>query len=213
VRSGVISVGRLVVAASLLAGCGGMTGGAGGGDAASTNDVTSVGADANVGFDAQLDAACLATCPAQEPTAGTPCTTDCAYTADAGSGCTRVYSCLSGQYQSGGMQCLAPLGEGCPGTAAGIDAGGACDPGAAPCEYPGTVCQCAYSYALVDASYEWFCITIPPDCPPTAPLLGSACSPSDQECAYGANMCAARGFGFFRCLCGAWTEIGPLPCK
>jgi hypothetical protein len=194
------------LASLLLGACGGHS-------TTRDRDASVVATDAGVDGSSDLDAECSFTCPVQEPEAGAPCSTStCAYAVDASSGCARAYLCLGHQWLGAEIECSEPQGAGCPATAADIEAGQACDPSAPPCGYPGTVCQCV-PFAVADASYTWFCFDIAADCPPAPPLAGTPCAPRLDECAYGANMCAARGFGFFDCQCGLWNEIGLPPCK
>jgi hypothetical protein len=208
----------LPLASLLLGGCAGQTNAQG-------SDASVAGPDANGNDSSDLDATdaseeragsdaeCFSTCPLQEPEAGDPCsTTTCAYAVDASSGCARAYSCLGLQFQAAITECLQAQGAGCPRTAADIEAGQACDPAAPTCGYPGTICQCAPT-AVADASFTWYCFTIAAGCPPTPPLPGTPCAAPLLYCAYGANPCAARGFGFFECVCGVWNALGFPPCK
>lgn len=218
------------IVARLVVGCGGGSGSSAVADAGGSADA-SLGGDssaadgegydvlASLGTDApnpDEDAACVASCPAQEPEPGAPCTTGCAYPVDAGILCSQLYSCTGNGFDNGSRQCMTPLGPGCPATPgsieAAVEAGTSCNQDAPPCAYGREVCQCSVFSIGPDASTGWSCFDIAADCPASPPLEGTACSPSGHQCSYGANQCAARGFGFFLCKCGVWVALPPSPC-
>jgi hypothetical protein len=167
-----------------------------------------------------VDSGTGAACPADLPSAHTPCSPEgreCEYGSSPVQDCNTVATCTAAEWvitepNSSGNACRTELDMKCPTLYADVMKGTACPSLNLLCDYPRGRCACVPPGVIgalpVDGSTQgtWECQTAAAGCPDTRPLLGTPCTQEGANCAYGT--CIIQGGTTETCEGGIWqTDV------
>jgi hypothetical protein len=146
-------------------------------------------------------------CPAKPPGAGSSCAPvglQCEYGTDPSPDCNTIMQCgASGWVNLTTGTVCPPPGTQCPSSYASVPDHQKCTPDLLTCPYAEGVCICTSSLGGPVSLYPmWDCFPAQSGCPSPRPHLGAPCSPSGQECNYGA---CSGGIDLI-CKDGYWQE-------
>lgn len=211
-----------VLAATILAGCGGATfndlgdGGTSSDGGPGTGDSGRGGIDGGAIVCPPTPPTDGTACPFTCPKTGAPCVPlECEYGTSPILECDAIFTCngtWAADTRGGDPMYCSPSTSGCPATRASVPVGAACSPSNLECDYPGGRCACTISRGgpvRLDAGAEWICDTPMGDCPQPRPRVGTSCTSPGKTCDYGA--CTLPGGDALECTDGRW-QPHQMPC-